>query len=632
MNNINNTVIFSINTDTSYSSKINVFCYAFKNDKGIYQTGSIEGNSNIKHFLGKFDYFVSWDIVRFKAPIIKKATGFDIKNHQCIDLLGLSWAMFPNMETHYQWAWEKELGLSIHKKDRSKSTIDETKEDVELLIKLFDKFNNDLQILYQDSSAIYKYIEYISLKLQCLVLQDMYPFTFNIKRANIILDRFENTYNHKYKILADAMPTEKLYDVVNPPTVIYSRGNVITKQGGEWIKLLKEKGLPLTFNNPVEVIKKEMKGNPNNSDSVKEWLFSLGWKPEDFKDGDTNNTPLIYIDKELSQSVKKIAEKNRAVKELENYSSIKHRIAVLSGLIDYSYRCADAQLVVASAEGFTTTLRVKHRGIVNLPSVTGNRDIIDGQWIRECFTTDKGKELCVVDLNALEDKIKQHFIYDIDREYVKKINEKEFNPHFDIGIKIGLFDENDVKWFNVNKKSTNLSSDDTDRFNDIYAKYKKAKNINYSAIYGVSSKTLSKLLKCSIDDAGKFLNIYWETNWAVKEVVKQQEIKTIKGEMWLYNSVSGFFYLLRDKKDIFATLAQSTGSFIFDTLLKNVITLRPQLTAQFHDELVLIISEGNREKCEKLINDAIAKTNEDLKLNIDITASIKFGKNYADVK
>ena len=45
----------------------------------------------------------------------------------------------------------------------------------------------------------------------------------------------------------------------------------------------KRMGLPLHFDGEVEVIKKWEDPNPNSTDQVKDWLYSLGWEPCTFK-------------------------------------------------------------------------------------------------------------------------------------------------------------------------------------------------------------------------------------------------------------------------------------------------------------------------------------------------------------
>jgi DNA polymerase I-like protein with 3'-5' exonuclease and polymerase domains len=82
---------------------------------------------------------------------------------------------------------------------------------------------------------------------------------------------------------------------------------------------------------------------------------------------------------------------------------------------------------------------------------------------------------------------------------------------------------------------------------------------------------------------------------------------------------------------VFSTLNQSTGVFCFDSWIAQFRNQRPQLTAQFHDEVVLEIKKGNRDKATALLQDAIQRVNDEVKLNVKLAVDIKFGDNYASI-
>jgi len=62
-----------------------------------------------------------------------------------------------------------------------------------------------------------------------------------------------------------------------------SKDGTASAHGQRWFDLLQENGLPLHFDDEVEVIKKWEDPNPNSTDQVKDWLYSLGWQPCTFK-------------------------------------------------------------------------------------------------------------------------------------------------------------------------------------------------------------------------------------------------------------------------------------------------------------------------------------------------------------
>src|SRR5690606_7483927 len=105
----------------------------------------------------------------------------------------------------------------------------------------------------------------------------------------------------------------------------------------------------------------------------------------------------------------------------------------------------------------------------------------------------------------------------------------------------------------------------------------------------------------------------------------QQVVKYVRDQMWLFNPISRFWYSLREKKDIFSTLVQGSGVYCFDTWVAHVLADREQLTAQFHDEIVLVVKKGfsnyNKETKQwegpivDWLKQTIKETNDFLKLN-----------------
>ena len=101
--------------------------------------------------------------------------------------------------------------------------------------------------------------------------------------------------------------------------------------------------------------------------------------------------------------------------------------------------------------------------------------------------------------------------------------------------------------------------------------------------------------------------------------------------MWLLNPINGFWYSLRTTKDIFSTLVQGTASYVFDLWVEEILKQREQITAQFHDEVVLEITEGYEKQCEEIIRNAINIVNEKLPLNRELDVSVQFGKRYSEI-
>lgn len=159
----------------------------------------------------------------------------------------------------------------------------------------------------------------------------------------------------------------------------------------------------------------------------------------------------------------------------------------------------------------------------------------------------------------------------------------------------------------------------------------KGKTTVYSATYGVGAPKLARELKVSVPEAKNLLDAYWKRNWAVKAYADNAVVKKVNGQDWVYNPVSKFWYSLRNKKDIWSTTNQGCGVFCFDSWIREFRKARPQLTAQMHDEIILEVKQGSREKAAALLQDAIQRVNDKLKLNIQLGVDVQFGARYSEI-
>lgn len=159
----------------------------------------------------------------------------------------------------------------------------------------------------------------------------------------------------------------------------------------------------------------------------------------------------------------------------------------------------------------------------------------------------------------------------------------------------------------------------------------KAKSTNYAATYGSGALTLSRTAGLTVPEAEKLLKAYWDLNWSVKKVAEDMEVKSCLGGKWLKNPVSGIWHSLRHERDRFSTANQSTGVWAFDCWIKHVRNGGPPMLATFHDEGVWQVREGLRDRVSKHIDDAMRKTNEELKLDRALGCEVQFGKDYSQI-
>lgn len=634
-----NFVIFDIETDDVNATVIRCLSYTYLDENKEWVKGTITNPDRIPSFMSQFKKFICHNLIRFDMPVLEKLTGFKTSRKNCVDTLGLSWKYFPEKNRHGLEAWGEHFGvpkpvIEDFKNQPLEDIIHRCEEDVEINRKLYLLISKRLRSIYGDDiDTIRKSIEYIGFKMYCLKLMEDSPFRLDIAKTEKFLARMELRLAEKREELVSVMPRVPKRAVRKKPSKIYKINGDPSAQGQKWLDLLAERNLPEDYEGEIEYIKEYRPPNPNSSQQVKDWLFSLGWKPTTFKfvrEDDGSNKAIAQVNDggKLCQSVILLAEKKKEVRALEGYSVLKARSGMLKGFLR---DCTEDGFITASAHGFTNTMRLKHKTLVNLPGVTGKNDAADGVWIRGCLTATEGKELCGADITSLEDSTKQHYMYDYDPKYVEEMNAADYDPHIEIGLIANMITKEEATFFKESKERDDLSAEEKKKLKKISNARKKAKVTNFSSIYGVGAKKLSLTVGCTVKEAEKLLKAYWKRNWSVKKVAENQLVIEVGKQMWLKNPVNGFYYNLRYEKDIFSTLNQGTGVYVFDTWLEKILDRRPQLTAQFHDEIVLDILKGKRKSCDRLLEKAMDELNEELKLNVKVRMETAYGHTYADV-
>lgn len=608
--------------------------------KGKWRIKSTHDYDEMRSFFLGCDTLVGHNIIRWDIPTIERI--LDIKiTARLIDTLPLSWYLEPYKFVHGLDDWGKHFGVPKPKIEDGEwlgALPHEThmeflakmkhrcQEDVKINCKLWDKQVKDLHNLYDgDVDETNRLIDYLMFKMDCAKEAEQSRWRLDVERATRVLGELERIKEEKETALKKAMPPVPVKRTKSKPKVFRKKDGSLSVAAVKWLELLEAEGLPETHEEPVTYIAQYKEPNPSSPSQIKDWLYSLGWKPETFKyDREFDESIRRWVqvkkpqvrdevrgEKVLCRSVKKLFDKEPALEVMEGLSVINHRIGIFKG---YLKNCSEDGYLEARVSGFTNTLRFKHSVIVNLPSVKKPF----GEDIRGCLMARDGYELVGSDMSSLEDRTKQHFIWDFDPEYVKQMMTDDFDPHLDLAVLAGFLTEEEAQQHKDGEA-------------DFGFERSSAKTANYACTYKAGGATVARGANLSVSEGEALVDKYWERNWAILEVEKAMKTKRCFGTMWLQNPISGFWYSLRAEKDIFSTLNQGSGVYCFDTWIKHFRAKRPQLTGQMHDEVILEIKEGHREEAEKLLRDAIDATNKELKLNRDLDIDVQFGKNYAEI-
>jgi hypothetical protein len=622
---MNDVTIFDIEADGLNPTKI--WCLAVKTPKGSKETTNY---ANMRKFFTSSDVLVGHNIQRFDIPAVERLLGIKIKA-QLVDTLALSWYLYPTRILHGLEAWGEFFGIPKPEIDNWENlTIEEylnrCREDVKINTMLWEKMWRDLTRLYDTEEEVWQFIRYLTEKMDCAVEQERSGWKLDIDLCQTELDKLLTLQGETVAKLVSAMPKVEKWIEKPRPAKPFKKDGSYSSTGANWFALVRGNNPGLTdeqvegWTEPVRVLHSVADGNPNSSIQVKDWLYSLGWKPETFKydrdkeTGEIRKIPQINLEHGagICPSIVKLYGKCPDLEHLEGLGVIGHRIGLLSGFLS---SVDSAGYVQAQVAGLTNTLRFKHKTVVNLPKVGKAY----GDIIRGVLIAPDGYELCGSDMASLEDRLKQHYIYPHDPDYVNEMNRSDYDPHLSLAVLAGAISDEQMDAY-INGGDKSIKS-----VRDMY------KSGNYACQYGAGPARLALTASISKKEAERVYNAYWEKNWAIKAVAKEQRVKTISGQMWLQNPINGFWYSLRYEKDIFSTLVQGSASYVFDKWVSIFRSKRPQLTAQFHDEVVLCVRKGNRERATALLFEAMAELNKQLKLNRELGIEVQFGNRYSEI-
>lgn len=582
-----------------------------------------------RFFLGDYT-FVGHNIIRYDIPVIEKIYGIDLSHIKCIDTLGISWYLYVDREKHGLADYGKHFNVPkpIINDWENLSTEDYVNRcDTDVVINSF-LFIDEMTYLQKIYDSNYQsIISYINFKLDCLREQEKFGIKLDVYRCREVLHNFESLLQEKVEKLCNAMPRELGTIIKEKPKNLYKKDGSLSNSGKSWFEELEKKGL----SQDTEIIRDLP--NPGSNDQLKKWLIRLGWKPITFKESKATGekVPQVNIPGQgLCQSVKDLFPICPVLSELDSYYTIRHRIGILKSFLECK---DDKDMIYASANGFTRTLRMKHaKPLVNLPKIT--KDYAGD--IRKCLTVPNNSYImCGSDVSSLEDNTKQHFIYVFDPEYVKEMRVPGFDPHLDIAIKGELMTKEEGRIFKELKTKEHLSEEEKELFLKLNSIRSTAKNGNFAMTYNAMPPKIAETIKKPLEVAQKLFDTYWERNKAIKQVADSLTVKTVRGQKWLYNPVNHFWLSLKTEKDRFSALNQNTGCFFFDVWLKNVRFLLKEkgipIVLQVHDEIATYCKLEDKDFVSDCLQKAIKKANEDIKLNVEITISMDWGSNYGDV-
>ena len=612
------TTVFDIETDGLLDVLTKIHVMSWSNDMG--EVKHTHDYDEMRYVLLNTETLVGHNHIRFDIPAVEKVLGIKVEA-RLIDTLALSWYLHHDRLKHGLEGYGEEYGVPKPViKDWNTLTPEEyahrCDEDVKINNRLWRDLDMKLNRLYAEPEDKDRLIDYLSFKLDCAREQEALQWKLDVPKAQAAYDEISLLKEEKVEQLAEAMPKRVLTRIATRPKVMHKKDGELSSNGEKWEILCRQYKQPTTTMKFVVKTGQE-RGNPNSNEQVKDWLYSLGWKPSTYKftrnkvTGDEKQIAQIRNNGELCQSVRSLGEVDPAVDLLDGLTVLTHRAGILKSFLE----CHKDGWLEAGIAGLTNTFRFKHyRPLVNLPSV----DKPYGDVIRGCLTCPEGYVLAGADMTSLEDTTKRHYMKPHDPDYVEAMSKEGFDPHLDLALHAGVITQDDIDKHNSGERS-------------LKSLRKNYKVVNYSATYGVGAPKLARETGMTSKEAKTLLMAFWSRNWSIERVANNLRTRELFGSMWLKNPVSGFWYSLRSEKDRFSTLNQGTGVFCFDTWVSICRSKGIKSIGQFHDEVIALVKEGEEGAVEKIMHEAAIKLNEKVQLNVPLGTDVQFGKTYADI-
>lgn len=605
-----------------------------------------QGHTFIMHYGSLFD---------FEAL---ELLGYDTSKTKLIDSVALSWYLEPNRVVHGLEQYGVEFGVpkppisdweNLSQEDYNHRVI----EDCKINKRLWHKQVARLQELYgEDEGAFDRIVAFLMQKMEELRQQQKNKWAIDVPGAEALHKHLEEEIAIKTDALRLVMPEVPVYVTRKRPANPFKKNGELSVSGEKWKSLTESLKLPFEHPDDIKVIKEYEIGNPGSHTQMKAWLDSLGWEPMTFKfvkgdpktGSEDRNIPQINLKGgEICDSVKDLIPKCAGIEHIAGLGILNHRNGVVKGFIN---NAIDGE-VMAQAAGFTNTLRLQHREVVNLPKVT----VKYGKELRGCLIARPGKVLLGSDLSSLEDRLKHHFQWSIDPEYVKSQMSDGFDPHNAIALIAGLMKKEEAEfytWYKGKKadkfitegieKYLTLGDDEQKKlYERINLVREVGKSTNYACQYGAGAATIARTAKCSLQVAKRLHAAYHKMNWSIADIAKKMKVKKTSFGDWQFNPISKYWYSLRSDKDRFSTLIQGSGAYILDLWLYHCERLAKKrgmpyvLLGQMHDELILELDDGRQEEYRELVRDALQCVNDALKLNRELDCGIDFGAKYSEI-
>lgn len=334
---------------------------------------------------------IGHNIIGFDNAVIKKLYGVDLSGSvKCHDTLIMSQVLsYKRKHKHGLKGWGEFISNSKIEYDDwsgySKEMLRYCVQDVMLNVDVYHRLTEEFKRLAARKPSIKEgmQVEHDTAIFNAIVREE--GWNFDVDKAKHNLSRMEERMAEIETIIHPQLGTRKVYIDKTPKTPKYKKNGCYT---AVTVRLLSEfLGREITESDTHEMAPgtefQRYRIEPvtlGSMDLVKEWLLTIGWKPDEYQKKKVGFEWVTMGPKLTTTSLEKLGETGKMIDE---YYTIRNRASVVAGWLD---QVKDGRLHGNMWTIGTPTFRARHEVIVNLPAVTAGW----GKELRELFIADDG--------------------------------------------------------------------------------------------------------------------------------------------------------------------------------------------------------------------------------------------------
>ena len=380
----------------------NTYCYSDADNS----LPSIEDGVSL---LKNADVLIGHNIIGFDHMAIRKLYGVDLSNVKSIDTWIMSQVLnYRRPHKHGLKGWGEYINNSKIDYDDwtaySKEMLRYCKQDVMLNVDIYHILMAEFNKIREKNPLISEglRIEMETAKFEAATRN--HGWLFDTTTANLTLRRIINRMEEIESVIEPRLPEITRFIDKEPKFPKFTKSGAFAATTKRMLEeytgtSVKEEDWPATRSFQR---KKVIAATLGNMEQVKEYLYSIGWEPDDWKMKKIGRDWIKEGPKLTTTSLEKLGEPGLMIDE---WTTLRSRKGVLEGWLQ---NVKDGRLRGRMWVEGTPTFRCRHEVIANLPAVTAPW----GKELRELLVAEEGYRVVGADSAGNQFRSLAHYVND----------------------------------------------------------------------------------------------------------------------------------------------------------------------------------------------------------------------------